>query len=67
MILLRAEHGEAIAVLLVLYALQIYMGLENMVKKEVSIWIDNAEVLSRGRRKEVGTSLKDHGVLDLTK
>ena len=40
------------------------MGLEKVVKNEVSICIDNAEVLSRGRRKEVGTNLKDHGVLD---
>ena len=30
----------------------------------VDIWIDNAEVLERGKRGERGTNIKDHLVLD---
>ena len=46
---LRAEHGGAIGILLILYALQTYIGIERVRGKEVVLWIDNAEILARGR------------------
>ena len=42
---LRAEHEGAIGILLTLYAIQVYLGLQEQLSKEVIIWIDNAEVL----------------------
>ena len=47
---LRAEHGGVIGILLTLYAIQVYLGLQKQLNKEVIIWIDNAEVLQRGRK-----------------
>ena len=61
---MRAEHGEEIGILLVLYAIQIYMRLETQQKYEVDIWIDNTEVLTRGQRGETVSHIKDYLVLD---
>jgi hypothetical protein len=47
---LRAEHSGAVGVLLILYAIQIYMKIVIVPKYSVNIWIDNAEVLARGER-----------------
>jgi hypothetical protein len=62
---LRAEHGGAVGILLILYAIQIYMGPKmNGSKYTVKLWIDNAETLDRGGGKPFGKSLKDNLVLD---
>lgn len=57
---LRAEYGGAIGVLLVLYALQLYMGTEDTSGYMVDIWIDNKEVISIGE----GSYLKVYLVID---
>ncbi len=52
---LRAEHGEAMGKLLILYAIQIYMDpTETPESYTIKIWIDNAEVLDRGGSKRCG-------------
>ena len=61
---LRTEHGVVITIILVLYAIHIHMGPNEVVKKEADIWIDTGEVLSRGRRNELGIDLRANGVLD---
>ena len=61
---LRAEHGGAIGILLILYALQTYIGIERVRGKEVVLWIDNAEVLARGRDGTEATEKRDPLVLD---
>ena len=62
---LRAEHCGAISILLILYAIQIHLGSEQMPNKfGVDIWIDNAEVLSRGINTKFKESIKGHLVLD---
>ena len=40
------------------------MKIDIAPKYSVDIWIDNAEVLARGKRGEKGTNIKDHLVLD---
>ena len=64
---LRAEHGGAISILLILYAILIYLG-EDMVPERhgVDIWIDNIEVLSRSNHSEVKDNVKGNLVLDST-
>ena len=49
---LRAEHCGVMGILLVLYAIQIYMKIEVVPNYSVNIWIDNVEVLARRRRAE---------------
>ena len=61
---LRAEHGGAIGILMILYAIQLYLGPDEKINKEVIIWIDNAEVLRRARLPTIGNKMKDHMVLD---
>ena len=62
---LRAEHCGAISILLILYAIQIHMGNDRVSSTyEVDIWIDNAEVLSRGQNTGYKDGIKGHLVLD---
>ena len=62
---LRAEHCGAISILLILYAIQIHMGPDfDYSEMGVDIWIDNAEVLSRGNNTKYKDGIKDHLVLD---
>ena len=62
---LRAEHCGAISILLILYAIQIHMGPDfDYSDMGVDIWIDNAEVLSRGNNKKYKDGIKGHLVLD---
>ena len=51
--------------MLILYAIQVYMGRQyDPSKYQVTIWIDNAEVLARGEGKEYGNTIKSRMVLD---
>ena len=61
---LRAEHGRAIGVLLVLYAIQIYMREEEMSAYWVDVWSNNKEVLSKEDKASMGKDLTAHMVLD---
>ena len=63
-IYLRAEHCGAIGTLLILLAIQTYMKLDTVPTYSVDLWIDNAEVLARGKGARKGTNIKDHLVLD---
>ena len=58
------EHAGAITILLILYAIQVHMVLENTLAGEITIWLDNAEVLSRACRRRIGKEIKDILVLD---
>ena len=58
---LRTELGGAIGILLVLYAIQVQRGPSSL---PVTIWIDNAEVLSRAGTRQVGDNINQHLVLD---
>ena len=65
MLPLRAEHSGDVGILLVLYAIQIYMGTRiNPADYEIKIWINNTEVLARGGTKVCGNSIKERTVLD---
>ena len=61
---LRCEHAGALAVLLVLYAFQLYLGQDTVQSVDVVIWLDNAEVLRRAQRSRRGKKIKDALVLD---
>ena len=62
---LRAEHGGAIDILLTIYVLQIYLGNTiNPAQHHITIWIDNAEVLNRGKIAQCDSNIKAHMVLD---
>ena len=61
---LRAEHGGAISVLLVLYALQTFLRDEDTTIYTIYIWLDNAEILKRGQEKDIGTNMNSNLVLD---
>ena len=61
---LRCEHAGALAVLLVLYAFQLYLGQDTVQSVDVVIWLDNAEVLRRAQRSIRGKKIKDALVLD---
>ena len=43
---LRAEHGGALGIILLLHAMAIYF--EETVPKELTVYIDNLEVVRRG-------------------
>ena len=63
-LLLRQNMG-GVSILLILYAIQIYLGTDTVPKKHgADIWIDNEEVLSRGNDPEIKDSVKEHLVLD---
>ena len=62
---LRIEHTVALTVLLVLYDIQMYMGSGNEELGEITIWLDNTEVISRARRTDKGNVLQDTLVLDV--
>ena len=47
-----------------LYAIQVWLGDQNTIKQEVVIWIDNAEVLSRGKGSKFKDNIKGHMALD---
>ena len=57
---LRCEHAGALAVLLVLYAFQLYLGQDTVQSVDVVIWLDNAEVLRRAQRSIRGKRLRMH-------
>ena len=61
---LWAEDGGAIAVILIVYTLQIFLGDENITGYTIDIWLDNAEVLRMGQDKCVGTNIASHLVLN---
>ena len=60
---LRAKHGRAIEIFLVIYTVQIITGLSRSKEYDIDIWIDNTEVLSRKNDPVIGSSLKSHLVL----
>ena len=65
MLSLRAEHSGAISILLILYADQMCMGGRyDHSQYHLVIWMDNAEVLTRGGMKYYGESVKSRLVLD---
>lgn len=64
MLSLRAEHGGVIGILLVLYAIQIYLGIEDLSCYRVHIWLDNTNVLSRGKQGGKCSNVKTYLVLD---
>ena len=57
---LRTEHAGVTAILLVLYALRIRYGSSLL---PIILWLDNAEVLDRATKKNVGVIMKKHLVL----
>ena len=62
---LRAEHGGAVGILLILHVLYIFIGDQvNSASYHVDIWIDNAEVLERGGMEYCGDTGKESMVLD---
>lgn len=61
---LRAEYGGAVGNLLVLYVIQIYLGLGDMVQHVVEMFIDNGEVLVRVNEPSIGRILQDLMVSD---
>jgi hypothetical protein len=61
---LRCEHAGAMAILLVLYIFQVYLGEDTVQDMDVSIWLDNAEVLRRAQRSSRCEKTKDVLVLD---
>ena len=62
---LRAEHGGVVGILLILYAIQIYMGpIETPESYTIKIWIDNTDVLDGGATKRCGKTLKERMVID---
>ena len=61
---LRCEHAGAMAILLVLYTFQVYLGEDTVQDMDVSIWLDNAEVLHRAQRSSRCEKTKDVLVLD---
>ena len=50
--------------LLILYAIQIHMDPEILVEVEITIWIDNTEVLSRAGKRGTCNRIRDSLVLD---
>ena len=62
---LIAEHCGVISILLIMYAIRIHLGSDQVPKQYgVDIWIDNAEVLSRGNNPKFKDSINGHLVLD---
>ena len=62
---LHAEHGGLVGMLLLLYALQAYIGPSvDPANYNVTTWIDNDEVLARGGSKTCGQTIKEQMVLD---
>ena len=53
MVSLRAELSGAIGLLLVIYAIQVYMEGYEFPNYVIYVWIDNAEVLTRARSTDV--------------
>ena len=60
---LRAEHGGAIAILLVLYALRVHYPLLSL-PPTLDIWIDNSEVVRRGKLDTPKLGIKQQLTLD---
>ena len=55
---LHAEHGGLVGMLLLLYALQAYIGPSvDPANYNVTTWIDNDEVLVRGGSKTCGQTI----------
>ena len=61
---LRTEYAGALAILLVLYDIQVYTMIDNEDLGEIIIWLENVEVFSRARRRHKGNTLQDTLVLD---
>ena len=59
---LRAEHGGALGILLLIHAL--YIHFETALPAEVTIFIDNAEVIRRGTHTVPRLGTKQQLVLD---
>ena len=49
--------------MLMIYALQMYMGTEDTSGYKLDIWINNNEVIARGEKVRMGSNLKAHIVL----
>ena len=60
---LRADHGGALGVLLILYAMHIYYP-SLPLPLELTIYIDNSEVVRRGGSKVPTLGIKQQLVLD---
>ena len=60
---LRAEHGGALAILLVLYALQLHFPTFPL-PANLDIWIDNSEVVRRGKTSLPKMGIKQQLILD---
>lgn len=61
---LDADHGGALEILLVLYAVQNCLGPVTRIQHGVSIRIDNADVLSMENKSLIWINLKNHMGLD---
>ena len=59
---LRAEHGGASGILLLIHAL--YIHFEAVLPAEITIFIDNAEVIRRGTHKVPRLGIKQQLVLN---
>mgnify|MGYP000264414649 CR=1 FL=1 len=59
---LRAEHGGALGILLLLHPIYTHFEADYHVK--MTIFIDNAEVIRRGKKKVPKLGVKQHLVLD---
>ena len=59
---LRAEHGGALGILLLLHAMNIFY--QESFPKEFTIYIDNSEVVRRGQNKVPTMGIKQQLVLD---
>ena len=54
---LQTEHTDTVEILIILYAIQTYMGVAGTTGLNVDIWIDNAEVLAWGNASGVGVGI----------
>ena len=59
---LRVEHGGALGILLLLHAMNIFY--QETFPKELTIYIDNSEVVHRGRKRVHKLGIKQQLVLD---
>ena len=59
---LRAEHGGALGILLVLY--NMYIFYQEVFPHNLSVYIDNSEVICRGQEKVPRLGIKQQLVFD---
>ena len=59
---LRAEHGGALGILLLLHDMNVFY--QETFPKEFTVYIDNSEVVRRGKEKVAKLGIKQQLVLD---